>query len=58
MSNKEAEKEEKKGDNCLKTGFLKWSKDYASAAMHYDSAVKLYEGSLKFKQVISIVKQN
>jgi hypothetical protein len=29
-------------EDSLKTGLLKWSKDFVSAAMSYEDAVKLY----------------
>ncbi len=32
----EAEKLYKKAEKSLETGFLKWSKDYTSAAIYYD----------------------
>jgi len=38
----EAEKFAKEGDKSLKTGIMKWNKDYSSAAMNYDEAAKLY----------------
>eukprot|EP00331_Platyophrya_macrostoma_P014122 CAMPEP_0176433428 /NCGR_PEP_ID=MMETSP0127-20121128/16017_1 /TAXON_ID=938130 /ORGANISM="Platyophrya macrostoma, Strain WH" /LENGTH=240 /DNA_ID=CAMNT_0017815855 /DNA_START=6 /DNA_END=724 /DNA_ORIENTATION=- len=38
-----AEKKYKEGLEALKTGLFKWNKDYASAAMAFDDAVKLYK---------------
>lgn len=39
---KAAKEIEKKGDSCLSTGLLKWTKDLAGAATYYDDAVKKY----------------
>ena len=50
--NKNPEKLIKKGDKALKTGLLKWSKDYVSASMYYSEAAKAFKLQKKFKQAI------
>ena len=51
MSDKKGKEQEKKGDECLKTGVFNWKCDYAGAATYYDEAVKLYLDVGRFKEV-------
>lgn len=54
MQVKDAQKLEKKGDEALKTGMFKWSKDHASAAISYDEAVNIYQGCLEWNSAIRV----
>lgn len=48
---------EKKGDKCLKTGMLKWSKDLAGAASCYDDAVDKFILLSEYLKAISVLKK-
>lgn len=52
-----AAKFEKKGDEALKTGVLKWSKDYVSAAMNYDQAAQQYRNAALFDKAINVYEK-
>jgi len=54
----EAEAAMKKGDKAMQTGLLKWSKDYASAAMHYEEAAKLFRISKDFVNAKRVFEKN
>lgn len=40
---KQAQKCMKAAENALKTGLLKWSKDYDEASIQYERAAKIYK---------------
>jgi tetratricopeptide (TPR) repeat protein len=54
MSLIEAKKLVKEGDEALKTGLFKWNKDFASAAINYEEAAKLYRTAKEWDTAIKI----
>jgi hypothetical protein len=54
MDIKASQKEEKKGDEALKTSMFKWSKDHASAAIHYDEAHKGWEANHRWADTLRV----
>lgn len=52
---KNIQKEEKKGDKCLKTGLFQWSKDFTGAACAYDRVVEQYKNIGKYDDVKKII---
>jgi len=53
----EAKKLVKEGDAALKTGLFKWDKDYATAAISYDEAAKLYRASKDYDTAIQVYEK-
>jgi len=53
----EAKKLVKEGDEALKTGVFKWNKDYATAAISYDEAAKLYRAAKEYDTAIKIYEK-
>jgi len=53
----EAKKYLKEGDEALKTGVFKWSKDYASAAINYDEAAKIYKSAKQYDQAQAVYEK-
>ena len=51
------ESEYKKGLKCIKTGLFKWKPDFASAAIHFEAAVKAYEQSRDVEGAINAYEQ-
>jgi tetratricopeptide (TPR) repeat protein len=50
----EAKKLVKEGDEALKTGVFKWNKDWASAAINYEEAAKIYRSSKDWDNALKI----
>ena len=42
----------------MKTGLFNWNKDYASAAFHFDEAVKSYRADKQFDKAIITLNKN
>jgi len=53
----EAKKLVKEGDEALKTGMFKWNKDYATAAISYDEAAKLYRAAKDYDTAIKVYEK-
>ncbi len=46
-----ADKHCEKAKKAVSTGLFKWSKDYVSAAIHYDQAAKIYFNTGQYDKV-------